>query len=126
MKRVILFLVLLTLLCSCKMRTISVPVETVKAVYKDVYKRDSIIQYDSVFVDRWKSNDTVFMTKEKYKYIYRDRLSRDSVYIRDTIRVPFPMVETKTIKAPYTWYEKILLALGSGILGYVLFRWIKR
>lgn len=123
---VILFV---TLLSSCRSNTVYVPLETVKTEYKDRIQRDSIYQMDSIFVDRWKSGDTIYQVKEKYKYLYRDKLIRDSIYINDTIRVPYPVIETKTVKAPYKWYEKILLALGLigiGVLGFNIYKWIKK
>lgn len=129
MKRVILFLVLLTLLCSCKTRTISVPVETVKAEtkYIDRWLRDSIHVRDSVFVAQ--RGDTVLI--ERYNTIYKERIVRDSIFVTDSVRVdvPFPVEVTKTVKAPYTWYEKLLMALGLvgiGFIGFRVYRLVKK
>lgn len=123
------FILLVMLFGSCKTKTVYLPIESSTTSSNDRLERDSTRLIDSVYVHRWMAGDTVFQIQERYKYLYRDRLVRDSVYIRDTIRVPYPMVETKTVKAPYTWFEKILLALGCGFLGYTVFRtykWIKK
>lgn len=121
---VILFI---TFLSSCKAKTVYIPLETVKTEYKDHFQKDSIYLMDSVFIDRWKSGDTIYQVKEKFKYIYRDKLVHDSIYKNDTIRVTYPV--TKTVKAPYTWYEKLLLALGCvsiGIIIFSIYKWIKK
>lgn len=72
-----------------------VPVETVRtdSIYVDRYKRDSIYQRDSVFVNRWTAGDTIYQDKVVWKYVYRDKVKYDTVAIlrSDTVRVPFPV-----------------------------------
>lgn len=128
MRKLLFVLMLFTslfVLFGCKTKIQYVPVETLKTEYRDKYLRDSIYLMDSVFVDRWRSNDTVYLTKEKYKYLYKDKIVRDTINIRDSIRVSFPVVEEVTVKAPYTWYEKILMILGGIFIGYLGFK-VKR
>lgn len=128
---IICAIILVAILCftSCKSQTVYVPVETIKTEYIEKVKRDSIHLYDSVYVDRWKANDTVFVTKEKYRYLYKDVLIHDSIFFTDSIQVPYPVVETVVKKAPYTWYEKALLALGLiciGIIGFRIYKFIRK
>ena len=40
-----------------------------------------IFRHDSIFRDRWRAGDTVFITVEKYKTLYRDKL----IEVHDTI-----------------------------------------
>lgn len=40
-----------------------------------------IFRHDSIFRDRWRTGDTVFITVEKYKTLYRDKL----IEVHDTI-----------------------------------------
>ena len=40
-----------------------------------------IFRHDSIFRDRWRAGDTVFVTVEKYKTLYRDKL----IEVHDTI-----------------------------------------
>lgn len=40
-----------------------------------------IYQHDSIYRDRWRAGDTVFITVEKYKTLYRDKL----IEVHDTI-----------------------------------------
>lgn len=85
----------LLLVCSC--RTVKyVPVETIKVdtTYINKLQRDSIYMLDSVYVK--KKGDTVLI--EKYKYLYRDKLVRDTMYISkaDSIQVPYPVEKELT------------------------------
>lgn len=84
-----------------------VPVETVKtdSVYVNKVQRDSIRLQDSIFV--FVKGDTVRI--EKYKYLYRDRVVRDTVYKVqcDTIRVPY------LVEKPLTRWQRWKLDLGG-------------
>lgn len=89
------FMCLLFVICSC--RTVKyVPVETVKidTTYINKLQRDSIYMLDSVYVKE--KGDTVLI--EKYKYLYRDKLVRDTMYISkaDSIQVPYPVEKELT------------------------------
>ena len=89
------FMCLLFVICSC--RTVKyVPVETIKVdtTYINKLQRDSIYMLDSVYVKE--KGDTVLI--EKYKYLYRDKLVRDTMYISkaDSIQVPYPVEKKLT------------------------------
>ncbi len=89
------FMCMLFVICSC--RTVKyVPVETVKVdtTYINKLQRDSIYMLDSVYVKE--KGDTVLI--EKYKYLYRDKLVRDTLYIAkaDSIQVPYPVEKELT------------------------------
>lgn len=60
---------------------VEVPVESIKTEYVTQYERDSIYVHDSI--DRYRSNDTVYLTK--YKNIYRQINKIDTVIKTDTI-----------------------------------------
>lgn len=98
------FMCLLLVICSC--RTVKyVPVETVKVdtTYINKLQRDSIYMLDSVYVKE--KGDTVLI--EKYKYLYRDKLVRDTLYMAktDSIQVPYP------VEKELTWWLKIKIAI---------------
>lgn len=89
------FMCMLFIICSC--RTVKyVPVETIKVdtTYINKLQRDSIYMLDSVYVKE--KGDTVLI--EKYKYLYRDKLVRDTMYISkvDSIQVPYPVEKELT------------------------------
>lgn len=100
--------------CSC--RTVKyVPVETVKVdtTYINKLQRDSIYMLDSVYVKE--KGDTVFI--EKYKYLYRDKLVRDTMYISkvDSIQVPYQ------VEKGLTRWQQMKQELGGWALGIILF-----
>ena len=83
MKKALFLLFVLTFFVNCSPRVI--PVERVKvdSVYIARYERDTVYKLDSVRV--YTLRDTVY--NDRYRYVYRDRLLRDTVYRseRDTI-----------------------------------------
>lgn len=98
------FMCMLFVICSC--RTVKyVPVETIKidTTYINKLQRDSIYMLDSVYVKE--KGDTVLI--EKYKYLYRDKLVRDTLYMAktDSIQVPYP------VEKELTWWLKIKIAI---------------
>lgn len=108
-KYVLATLLLLTV-WSCR-TTEYVPVEIVKTdtTYINKVQRDSIYQLDSIYIlDR---GDTVLITKTKY--LYKDRMVRDTVYKSrvDSIQIPYP-VERKL-----TRWEQIRLDIGGWAMG---------
>lgn len=95
-----------------------VPVETVRtdSIYVDRYKRDSIYQRDSVFVNRWTAGDTIYQDKVVWKYVYRDKVKYDTVAIlrSDTVRVPFP-VDRELSK-----WEQVKLDVGGWTISIII------
>lgn len=118
-------LLLLGFLLACCTSTRYVPVERVKVEYKDkiIHHRDSIYQRDSVYIRE--RGDTVFV--EKFVYLYRDKYKRDTVYHQriDSIAVPYEVVKWKTVKKPPNTLEKLLMYVGVGALGLLIFKGYK-
>lgn len=111
----LLFSFVLAILCtSCK---VCEPI--VKTEYRDSvrteYHRDSVRLIDSVFVDRWRANDTVFVNKTKYCYLYRDVLHTDTVIIDNST--------TETVQVRYVppFYKGCTIALWIIIAIVVLY-----
>lgn len=107
------FMCLLFVIYSC--RTVKyVPVETVKVdtTYINKLQRDSIYMLDSVYVKE--KGDTVLI--EKYKYLYRDKLVRDTLYMAktDSIQVPYP------VEKELTHWQQMKQELGGWALGIIL------
>lgn len=122
---IVLLFITIWLLFGC--RSIQyVPVETVKVEYKDRLKIDSVIKYDSIFYNRYMKGDTIFVTKEKYKYIDKIRIVRDSVLKTDSIQIPYPIEVEKEVnrlssfQSFQIWCGRILLLLLGLWFGYKL------
>lgn len=108
---IVVLLIVSWLFTSCKSKTAYVPVETIKTEYKERLRVDSIYKYDSIFQDRYMKGDTVFITKEKYKYLDKIKIVRDSVFKTDSISVPYP-VEKQLSK-----WEKVKMDAGCWAIG---------
>lgn len=105
--------IMLMMLQSCRTKYVSVP------EYHNVYvnKHDTLTKYDSVyqevFVDRYVKGDTIYLTKTKVDYRFRNLYKtryRDSLKI-DSIRVPYP-VERKLNK-----WESLKMGVGGWAIG---------
>ena len=105
--------IMLMMLQSCRTKYISVP------EYHNMYvnKHDTLTKHDSVyqkeFVDRYVKGDTIYLTKIKVDYRFRNLYKtryRDSLKI-DSIRVPYP-VERKLNK-----WENLKMEVGGWAIG---------
>ena len=91
----IIIILLTSAICSC--RSVQyVPVEVIKtdSTYINKVQRDSIYQLDSVYIRD--KGDTVLITKTRY--LYRDKLIRDTVYMSriDSVQAPYPIEKKLT------------------------------
>ena len=81
-----------------------------------------IFRHDSIFRDRWRAGDTVFITVEKYKTLYRDKL----IEVHDTITD----TRTEQVAVRYVpeYYKRvstgfwILLAIMLAILAFKAYK----
>lgn len=105
--------IMLMLLQSCRTKYVSVP------EYHNVYinKHDTLTKHDSIyqkeFVDRYVKGDTIYLTKTKVDYRFRNLYKtryRDSLKI-DSIRVPYP-IERKLNK-----WENLKMEVGGWAIG---------
>lgn len=86
------------------------------------FRHDSVYiwQHDSIFRDRWRAGDTVFVTFEKFKTLYKDKL----VEVHDTISLT--QTEQVAVKYVPSYYKNtstgfwILLAVLVVIVGWKL------
>lgn len=81
-----------------------------------------VYQHDSIYRDRWRAGDTVFVTVEKYKTLYRDKL----IEVHDTIT----NTQTEQVAVRYVpdYYKRvsagfwILLAILLAILAFSAYK----
>jgi len=110
--------VFLLTLPSCKT---CVPVVEIRDSVRVEYKLDSVYiwQHDSIFRDRWREGDTVFVILEKYKTLYKDKI----VEIHDTIRTEQNIVqERKVVPAFYKGCTIALWVLIACVVVYIVVR----
>ena len=81
-----------------------------------------VFQHDSIYRDRWRAGDTVFVTVEKYKTLYRDKLIEVHDTITDTrteqVAVRYIPDYYKRVSAGF-W---ILLAILLAILAFKAYK----
>ena len=101
-------MLVMSIICSC---TTTKTVERVKrdSVYVDRLKRDSIYQRDSIYM--LIKGDTVY--KYEYKYLYRDKLLRDTISISKTDSIPYPVEVPKYVDKKLSWWQSTLLYTGA-------------
>ena len=117
MVALIIGLLLLISFVGCKTTQ---PIAQTRDSIRIEYKHDSIYLYerDSVFVDKWRANDTVFVTTTKWQVRYRDKV----VELHDTIATQ----RTDTVQVKYIpqyyyatsrgfWILLVILIVAIGI-----------
>lgn len=98
-----------------------VPIVEVRDSVRTEYKLDSVYVYkhDSVWRDRWRNGDTVFVVQEKYKTLYKDKI----VEVHDTIRTNTEIVqERKVVPSFYKGCTIALWVLITCVILYIVAR----
>ena len=124
MKNVMLLFLLL--LCGC--RTEYVPIESVRydSVMIEKLKRDSVFVRDSVYLKE--KGDTIYKYKDRFVYVYKNRVDTFFAEKIREIEVPVP-VERKL-----TWWERVKLNYAEWVIAvlvaialvYALRQWLAR
>lgn len=87
-------------------------------LYKTNYKADTFRVHDSVYVESYMIGDTIYKTKNVYKWRDRVSVKTDTIYKSimraDSIPVPVP-VEHKA-----TWWERTQMFVGKIAVGAVV------
>lgn len=114
----LLFAVMLT---GCKVQK---PIQQTRDSVRVEYRLDSVYVYkhDSVFRDRWRAGDTIYITTEKWRTQYRDKI----VERHDTIT----SVQTEQVEVRYVpdYYRRVsrgfwvLLALAVVFVGFKAYK----
>ena len=118
--------VLFLLLCGC--RTEYVPIESVRydSVMIEKLMRDSVFVRDSVYLKE--KGDTIYKYKDRFVYVYKNRVDTFFAEKIREIEVPVP-VERKL-----TWWERVKLKYAEWVIGalvaialvYALRQWLAR
>lgn len=114
------------LMCSCK--TEYVPLEVVRydSVMIEKLMRDSVFVRDSVYLQE--KGDTIYKYKDRFVYVYKNRVDTFFAEKIREIEVPVP-VERKL-----TWWERVKLNYAEWVIAvlvaialvYALRQWLER
>ena len=85
---------------------------TTDTVYINKIQRDSIYHRDSIYIRD--KGDTVWV--ERYKYLYRDKLRHDTLYLSrtDSIKIPYP------VEKELTRWQRMKMELGGWAFGIII------
>lgn len=100
----------------------SIYIERVDTLVKVDVRRDSVLLHDSVYVSVFQRADTIYKTREVFKYRDRVQIKHDTVYdVKidvqykeriDTAYINKEVVKTEYVKKPLSWLQKSLVGLG--------------
>ena len=121
-------ILLLIMYFFCECRTEYVPIESVRydSVMIEKLMRDSVFVRDSVYLKE--KGDTVFKYKDRFVYVYKNRVDTFFAEKIREIEVPVP-VERKL-----TWWERVKLNYAEWVIAvlvaialvYALRQWLAR
>lgn len=121
---VVATVILMGLLTSCRTKYVMVPQVSKEYITKtdtvQLIRTDSVLLHDSVWVSRVVQGDTVYLTKEVYKYgtRWRDRIiyktHTDTLLRVDSVSVPYP-IEAKLTKSQQRYITIGKYACGTGV-----------
>jgi high-affinity nickel permease len=104
--------VVLAAITSCRTTTQYIPIETVRtdSICFNKISVDTILQRDSVYIER--HGDT--LTVQTYKYLYKVKERVDTAYIErlDSIQVPYP------VEKQLTSWQKTKMKVGGWSIGF--------
>ena len=120
--------ILFSVLCLCGCRTVYVPLEVVRydSIVFVSLDRDSVFVRDSVFLRE--KGDTVFKYKDRFVYVYRDRV--DTFYMEKMREVEVPV----PVERKLSWWERVKLEYAEWLIGvlvaialvYAIRKWMAR
>ena len=120
--------VLLLFLCLCGCRTEYVPIESVRydSVMIEKLMRDSVFVRDSVYLKE--KGDTVFKYKDRFVYVYKNRVD---TFFAEKIRekeIPVPVERKLTWweVVKMEWLDRIFAALVIVALYWKIKEWLAR
>ena len=119
---------LLSLLLLCGCRTEFVPVESVRydSVMIEKMMRDSVFVRDSVYLKE--KGDTVFKYKDRFVYVYKNRVDTFFAEKIREIEVPVPVERKLTWweVVKMEWLDRIFAALVIVALYWNIKEWLAR
>lgn len=116
--------------CHTTRKVETIPIETVHTVTNrdTIYLHD--LRYDSIYVSQDKfidrTHDTITITNTKTEFRYK--LKRDTILrtqfneCHDSIPYEVIITQTKEVRAPPRWYDKLAYAIAIAVLIFLLFR----
>jgi hypothetical protein len=84
------------------------------------HQRDSIYLSDSIYVNDFVREDTVYKTIERWRTKYIERISHDTLYQSKVDSIPYPVEVIKEVPAKLTWWQQTRLHLANILIYLIL------
>lgn len=128
---VVILILILFVSCSstATIPTTITPKESVRIEYRDRVERDTVHVKDSVYVDRWREGDTVYINKVKLVDRYVERYKMDTAYISQTDTIV--VTNTQIVERELTWWQTtrlkafpwlMIMVVGCGLVIYFMIK----
>ena len=121
-------ILLLIMYFFCECRTEYVPIESVRydSVMIEMLMRDSVFVRDSVYLQE--KGDTIYKYKDRFVYVYKNRVDTFLAEKIREIEVPVP------VERRLTWWERVKLNYAEWVIAvlvaialvYALRQWLAR
>ena len=107
-------ILLLIMYFFCECRTEYIPIESVRydSLMIEKLMRDSVFVRDSIYMKE--KGDTIYKYKDKFVYVYKNRV--DTFYV-ESIRekeVPVP------VERELTWWERVKIKYAEWVIGLII------
>lgn len=95
---------------------------TTDTVRQVLHQRDSLYFCDSIYINDFVRDDTVWRVKERWHTQYVERTYHDTLVQTktDSVPVPYPVETTKTVERKLSWLENLLMIIGSITIIYII------
>lgn len=99
---------LISLLTGCKTKYVAVPEYHTRDSVRVVSTVDTLLRHDSVYVREFMKGDTVYVQKDRTRYVYKYVGHTDTAYVTMRDSVPCP-VERKVTEYKWRthWYDEV-------------------
>jgi hypothetical protein len=84
------------------------------------HQRDSIYLSDSIYVNDFVREDTVYKTIERWRTKHIERISHDTLYQSKVDSIPYPVEVIKEVPAKLTWWQQTRLHLANILIYLIL------
>lgn len=107
-------ILLLIMYFFCECRTEYIPIESVRydSIMIEKLMRDSVFVRDSVYLKE--TGDTIYKYKNRFVYVYKNRVDTFFVYRDREVEVPVP------VERELSWWERVKMKYAEMVFGLVL------
>ena len=126
----IVAILILTLLGSCRTPCNITEMDNIHdTCFITKYNHDSIYQHDSIVIREFVENDTFHVEQFRYKTLYRDKVSHDTIYIHKVDTITKTVIQEKQenmitkFKNGFVELMEVAAILTLAFIGFMMVFW---